>query len=112
MFKQQKRVGLALGGGAVRGLAHLGVLAVLEREEIPVHYLAGTSVGSLVGAMFCAGLSVAELEYIASHIGWRHMARPVRSRWAASTCTPARPAPSGRWRRNASWLRWASGWPS
>jgi NTE family protein len=80
VFKQRKRVGLALGGGAVRGLAHLGVLAVLEREAIPVDYLAGTSVGSLIGTMFCAGLSVAELEYIASHIGWRHMARPVRSR--------------------------------
>lgn len=46
------KIGLALGGGAARGLAHLGVLRVLEREGIPIDLIAGTSMGSLVGAMY------------------------------------------------------------
>ncbi len=48
-------VGLALGGGAARGLAHIGVFKVLEEEGIPVSHVAGTSAGSLMGALFCAG---------------------------------------------------------
>ena len=44
------RVGLALGGGVVRGYAHIGVLSVLEREGIPIHCIAGTSAGSIMGA--------------------------------------------------------------
>ena len=56
------RVGLALSGGGARGLAHIGVLKVLERENIPIHCLAGTSAGGLVGAAYAAGMSVPELE--------------------------------------------------
>jgi NTE family protein len=48
------KIGLALGGGAARGLAHLGVLEVLEREQVPVDFIAGSSMGSLVGAMYAA----------------------------------------------------------
>lgn len=44
------RIGLALGGGGVRGLAHVGVLAVLEREKIPVHAMAGSSMGAIIAA--------------------------------------------------------------
>jgi NTE family protein len=68
------RIGLALGGGAVRGLAHLGVLAVLDRERIPIDCVAGTSVGSLVGAAYCAGLGVEQLNQIAVLAGWRTIA--------------------------------------
>jgi len=50
---QKPKVGLALGGGAARGLAHIGVLEVLQRERIPIDMIAGTSFGGLVGA-FCA----------------------------------------------------------
>ena len=50
------RVGLALGGGVVRGYAHIGVLSVLEREGIPIHCIAGTSAGAIMGAMFAAGI--------------------------------------------------------
>jgi len=46
----RKKVGLALGSGAARGLAHIGVLEVLEREGIPVDMIAGASAGALVGA--------------------------------------------------------------
>ena len=57
-----KKVGLALSGGGARGLAHIGVLKVLEREGIPVHFLAGTSAGGLIGAAYAAGLSPRDLE--------------------------------------------------
>jgi len=60
-----------LGGGAVRGVAHIGVLSVLEREGIPIDVVAGTSVGALVGGLYCAGLSPAELEYISFKFRWR-----------------------------------------
>jgi NTE family protein len=46
------KVGLALGGGGARGLAHLGVLKALEQEGIPIHCIAGTSIGAIVGAMY------------------------------------------------------------
>lgn len=75
--ERKKRVGLALGGGAVRGLAHIGVLTVLERESIPIDCIAGTSVGSLVGAAYCAGVSIQRMEQIAKCITWRHIAVPT-----------------------------------
>ncbi|HOB35227.1 MAG: patatin family protein [Firmicutes bacterium] len=50
------KIGLALGAGAARGLAHLGVLKVLEKYKIPVDFVAGSSMGALVGALYCAGL--------------------------------------------------------
>lgn len=52
-----KKIGLALGGGGVRGLAHIGVIKVLEREGIPIDVIAGTSAGSLIGGAYAAGLS-------------------------------------------------------
>ena len=50
------KVGLALGSGGLRGLAHVGVLRVFEQERISVDYIAGCSIGSLIGALYCAGL--------------------------------------------------------
>jgi NTE family protein len=61
MFWKKKRVGLALGGGGARGLAHIGVFRVLEKEEIPVDLIAGTSIGALVGGAYAAGSSSEEL---------------------------------------------------
>lgn len=71
------RVGIALGGGVVRGLAHIGVLAALEQARIPIDVVAGTSVGAVVGALYAAGMSAAEMEYVAGKIRWRDLARPV-----------------------------------
>lgn len=51
-FLRQPRVGLALGGGAARGLAHIGVLKVLEREKFPIDIVVGTSIGALIGGAF------------------------------------------------------------
>jgi NTE family protein len=79
MTTQRKKVGLALGGGVVRGLAHVGVLSALEAEGIPVDYVAGTSAGSLIGATYCAGLSVEEIKQHTLRMYWWHIARPVLS---------------------------------
>lgn len=49
------KVGVVLGSGGLRGLAHVGVLKVLLRENIPIDYIAGCSIGSLIGALYCSG---------------------------------------------------------
>ena len=57
-------VGLVLSGGGARGLAHIGVLRILEREGLSVDYLAGTSMGGVVAAGYASGLNTNELEEI------------------------------------------------
>src|SRR5882672_10876620 len=74
------RVGLALSGGAARGAAHIGVLRALEENEVPIDAIAGASAGALIGGMYAAGLSVAQLEAMARQFRWRHMGRPSCSR--------------------------------
>jgi len=70
------RIGLALSGGSARGIAHLGVLEVLEREEIRPAYVAGVSAGAVVGALYCAGYSVAQLQAMASELKWSRLIQP------------------------------------
>ena len=53
----KKKVGLALSGGGALGIAHIGVLQVFEENNIPIDVVTGTSMGSLVGGMYCAGIS-------------------------------------------------------
>jgi len=62
MFWKKKRIGLALGGGGARGLAHIGVLMVLEKERIPIDLIVGTSIGALVGGAYASGVSPDELQ--------------------------------------------------
>lgn len=64
-------LGLALGGGGARGLAHVGVLRVLALDGIKPGVIAGTSMGGLVGAFLAAGHSADAIEHIASHVSWR-----------------------------------------
>lgn len=73
-------IGLALGGGFARGVAHVGVLKVLEEENIPIRYIAGTSVGALIGAAYCSGLSPAELQEMATRVRFKHFAKWTLSR--------------------------------
>ena len=62
MFWKKKRIGLALGGGGARGLAHIGILRVLEKENIPIDLIVGTSIGALVGGAYASGMNPDELE--------------------------------------------------
>ena len=64
------RIGLVLGGGGARGAAHIGVLRELERMRIPIDAIAGTSMGAIVGELYAAGMSVAELEDITRTLDW------------------------------------------
>lgn len=64
----QRKLGLALGGGGARGLAHIGVLKVLEQAHIPIHCIAGTSMGAIVGAAYAAGILPEDLELEALHL--------------------------------------------
>ncbi len=74
-------IGLALGGGFARGIAHIGVLKVLEEADIPVRFIAGTSVGALIGAAYCSGVSTEELEQVAARVRFRDLARWTLSRY-------------------------------
>lgn len=65
--------GLVLGGGGARGLAHIGVWRVLEREHLLPSVLAGTSMGGLVAAFIAAGYSAGDLESIASSVAWHRL---------------------------------------
>jgi NTE family protein len=65
LFGSRPKVGLVLGGGGVRGFAHVGVIRVLEREKIPIDFIVGTSVGSLVAAIYADKKNSFELEWIA-----------------------------------------------
>lgn len=56
------KIGLALGGGCVKGIAHIGVLKVLEQEQVPIHAIAGTSIGAFIGALYASGLNAQEIE--------------------------------------------------
>jgi NTE family protein len=73
---KNKKVGLALGSGGTMGLAHIGVIKFLEENRIPVHYVAGTSVGAIVGSLYAAGKKSTELAEIAEKINWLSILRP------------------------------------
>ena len=69
------RVGLALGGGFARGVAHIGVLRAFERAKIPIHAIAGVSAGSVVAACYASGRSPEQIEEIAMGMKFRDVAR-------------------------------------
>ena len=64
------RIGLVLGGGGAKGFAHLGVIAELERRQIPIDVIAGTSMGAVVGSMYAIGNDAAQIGAIAHGIDW------------------------------------------
>jgi NTE family protein len=66
---RKAKIGLALGGGGVRGLAHLGVLQALEEAEIAIDMIAGTSMGGLVGGLYAAGVPLPRLNQVAAKMG-------------------------------------------
>ncbi len=64
------KIGLALSGGGARGAAHVGVLRQIEDKNIPIDYIAGTSMGALVGGLYASGLSASEIEVILNDMNW------------------------------------------
>ncbi len=82
------RIGLALSGGAARGMAHIGVLRALEENAIPIDAIAGASAGALVGGLYAAGLSIAQLEEMARKFRWRNMGRIGFSRLGLQSNAP------------------------
>jgi len=64
------RIGLVLSGGGARGLAHVGVLKVLERERVPIDMITGTSMGAIIGGLYASGMSATQLEAELMKVDW------------------------------------------
>lgn len=71
MWVRKKKVGIALSGGAARGLAHIGVLEVLEELGVEPVAISGTSMGSIIGSFYCSGVSLGEMEKYVGSMDWR-----------------------------------------
>jgi NTE family protein len=78
-FRRKRKLGLALSGGSTRGIAHVGVLKVLVKHAIPVDYIAGTSAGAIVAALFAAGLPMDKIEHIVMELDWLKVVTPTLS---------------------------------
>jgi NTE family protein len=68
---KKKRIGLALSGGSARGLAHIGVLEVLEKNGIDIDAVAGTSMGAVIGALYSSGVSLTEMIEFIDSLAWK-----------------------------------------
>jgi NTE family protein len=73
----KKKIGIALGGGAARGIAHIGVLEILEKEGIPIDMVAGTSAGAVIGALYCSGMSPLRLKEVVADYDWKKRSHMV-----------------------------------
>jgi NTE family protein len=72
----RQRIGLALSGGGALGLAEIGVIQWMEQNHIPVDRIAGTSMGSIIGAMYATGMAPAEMQKFVEKIDWDEALRP------------------------------------
>ena len=68
--QEDKKIGLVLSGGTAKGLAHIGILKVLDEEKVPIEYVTGTSMGSIIGGMYSVGYTPDEIEEIAVSMDW------------------------------------------
>lgn len=78
--REEAGIGLALSGGGARGLSHIGVLDVLEREGIEIRFIAGVSMGSIIGGLYSSGYSPDEIEKIALNLDWDRLFSPGPAR--------------------------------
>ena len=78
--EKRPSIGLALSGGAARGIAQVGVLRALAEHNIPIDCIAGTSAGALVGGVLASGLALSEIESIGRSMRWRDVGRMTMSR--------------------------------
>ena len=75
------KIGLVLSGGGARGIAHVGVVRVLDEMRVPIDYIAGTSMGAMVGSLYASGISAAEIERVFQDTDWTMLLsdRPPRA---------------------------------
>lgn len=73
LLKKRPTIGLALGGGGPKGIAHIGVIKMLEKHNIPIDYIAGTSAGSIVGAFYALHRNIKEVEDYIMRKNWLHL---------------------------------------
>lgn len=81
---QRPKVGVVLSGGGAKGLAHIGALKVLEEAGIPVDYIAGTSMGSIIGGLYAIGYSAHQLDSITRSVDWDELLTDKVSRRSLS----------------------------
>lgn len=75
----ENKIGLALGSGAARGFVHIGVIKRLEKENIPIHFITGCSMGSIIGGLYARGMDIETIEGLATnldHKKWRDIVVP------------------------------------
>ena len=70
IVEDNNKIGLVLSGGGAKGFAHIGLLKILDEEKIPVDYIVGTSMGSIIGALYSMGYSANEIEEIVLSRDW------------------------------------------
>lgn len=73
MGEERPRVGLVLSSGVARGMAHIGVLQVLQEERIPIDVIVGSSAGAIIGAVYAAGTDLCWAERLAKNLVWDHI---------------------------------------
>lgn len=86
-----QRVGLVLSGGGATGLAHIGVMKALEENGIPIDYITGSSMGALVGGLYAAGYSPAQIDSLFHTELFQTMAEGGSSHSTSTTSSRARP---------------------
>jgi len=74
-FTRRPKIGVVLSGGGAKGLAHIGVLKVLEEEEIPIDSIVGTSAGAFIGGAYASGVSIEQMIEMARRIRWSDLGR-------------------------------------
>jgi NTE family protein len=79
--KKHKKLGLALGGGTIRAMAHIGVLKIFEKHHLPIDFIAGTSSGSLIATLFAAGISALRMEKYALPLRMKNLLKPRFRVW-------------------------------
>jgi len=75
MKEKRKKIGLALGSGGIKGIAHIGVIKVLKENNIPIDYIAGTSAGAIVGGIYARNRDISDAEQLVRGLGYRDLIR-------------------------------------
>ncbi|MDD2889883.1 MAG: patatin-like phospholipase family protein, partial [bacterium] len=110
------KVGLVLGGGLIRGMAHIGVLKILEENNIPINGITGTSIGAIIGGLYCCGYSPDSIERISKNIDWDDLFSDQLSRESFPLWERLKEEPKEsrlnldiRWSRPDKWFNQISG---